>query len=63
MLCLKRNETPEEEQWEDVREVNLHDRWDTITEAKLAAKVFIADRGESWGTITDSDKRRNEYGV
>jgi hypothetical protein len=52
------NETPEEERWEDVGEVNLHDRWDTIAEAKLAAKVFITDRWELWGTITDSDKRR-----
>ena len=34
------------------------DKWDTIGEAKLAVKVWIIDRGESWGPITDSDKRR-----
>jgi hypothetical protein len=53
---------PVEEQWEDAQDIQesnlLGKRFNTLDDAKVAAKVFILDRGESWGSVRDSDTSR-----
>ena len=54
---FKSTESFYEEQFEEPGSVNLTDQWDTIEEAKIKAKVFLLDRGESWAKTMNSNQR------
>jgi hypothetical protein len=43
----RESERIKDKEWKDVADISLTDTWDTIADAKLAAKVFITDKKES----------------
>ena len=49
-----------EEQWNPPSPPDiLSDSWMNMTDAKKAVKVWILDRGESWGPLTQAGKQLN----
>ena len=50
---------PIEEQWSPLSSPDIiSDSWMNITDAKKAVKIWILDRGESWGPSTHNNKTR-----
>jgi hypothetical protein len=47
------------DQWDPSKPLDIVSQsWMNITEAKQAVKIWILDRGESWGPSTQNNKSR-----